>query len=857
MKIRKIFLELWWIALTLLSVFIVNGCASLGSSSQSSNPEILSVEYFADTGGTINGETSQTVEYGASAQSVVAVPNEGYEFIGWSDGVQTAIRNDNNVVEDISATALFAKKVFTVHYQSSTGGTINGEISQTVEYGASAQSVVAIPNEGYEFIGWSDGVQTAIRNDNNVVGNISATALFAKKVFTVEYRSSTGGTINGAISQTVEYGTSAQSVVAVPNEGYEFIGWSDGVQTAMRNDSNVVWIISATALFTKKTFTVHYQSSTGGTINGAISQTVEYGASAQSVVAVPNEGYEFTGWSDGVLDAHRTDDNVIANLSVVANFNFLFNDGDGSTNDPFTITTYSHLLDMRFYPSAIYQLGCDIDMDGIIHEPLFDETTPFDGIFYGNNHTIKNLRVKSDKNFPSLFGFIRNGIVSSVNLTNVQIIAVDYNTQGNNNYCVGTVAGVSAGVLRNITVDGSIVSDKISYDCVTFGGLVGMGYSSIENCSTNVQIKIEKIERTNNTGVSYPFVFGGLVGVGDGTHIRNSTATGKIEITQSVDTVVGGFVGYYFTDSMQTKEIIGCQSNVIIKDMTSDLAGGFIGCLSLGENTALTIQDCLAKVDITANTCAGFLCHGVSTKTAQLMVCDITVNGKVEGMRRGSGFLSDFHGDSGNNVFQNCKVQAVVRATENNDNGYVIGFAYQISSSTLFQCSFEGELHGYMCYGFIFMLTSNTKATYCFAEISIFDCTYHGSAFSYAVHRSEVKNCYTVINVMTNEVNNFFIIGGITESSISNFYYCGTWWTEAILRILDSAILDNIHILKSDSETAILYSEEDTEKIIDEADIILYDAKADMYYLADILNKNNENIWVDVENSTPKLNFSV
>ncbi len=768
----------------MLSIFIVNGCASPSSPPQNSNPEIFSVEYFSGTGGTINGEVSQTIEYGASAQSVVAVPNEGYEFTGWSDGIQTAMRSDSNVVENISATALFAKKVFTVDYQSSTGGTINGETSQTVEYGASAQSVVA-----------------------------------------------------------------------VPNEGYVFIGWSDGVQTAMRNDSNVVWIISATALFTKKTFTVHYQSSTGGTINGEISQTVEYGASAQSVVAVPNEGYEFIGWSDGVLDAHRTDDNVIADLSVVANFNFLFSDGDGSTNDPFTITTYTHLLNMRFYPSAIYRLECDIDMDGITHEPLFDENTPFDGRFLGNGYTIKNLYVESDKNFPSLFGFIRNGIVQDLNLTDVQIIAVDYNTQGNNNYCVGTVAGVSAGVLRNITVDGSIVSDKISYDRVTFGGLVGMGYSSISNCSTNVQIKIEKIERINDTGVVYPFVFGGLVGVGDSTHISNSTATGKIEITQSVDTVVGGFIGYYFTDRLQTKEIIGCQSNVIIKDMTSDLAGGFIGCLSLGENTALTIQDCLAKVDITANTCAGFLCHGRSTITAQLMVCNITVNGNFEGIEEASGFLSKFYGDSGNNVFQNCKVQAVVRAID----GDVIGFIQHITYSTLLRCSFEGELHGNSCYGFAKYFANAIQADACETEISTFNCTEYAYAFSYAVHRSDIKNCYAVIDIttMTKDIPSFYIISSHLESSVSNFYYCGAWWGKAI-RVIRNSSIDNVHILKSDDETAILYSEEYAAMIIGEVNITLYDDIVDMYCIADILNKNNENIlWVDMENSTPKFNFLV
>ena len=39
--------------------------------------------------------------------------------------------------------------------------------------------MVAVPNEGYVFVGWSDGVKTAMRTDY-VSGPISVTANFAK-----------------------------------------------------------------------------------------------------------------------------------------------------------------------------------------------------------------------------------------------------------------------------------------------------------------------------------------------------------------------------------------------------------------------------------------------------------------------------------------------------------------------------------------------------------------------------------------------------------------------------------------------------------------------------------------------------
>ncbi len=66
--------------------------------------------YEAGEGGTIQGETSQNVIIGGDAKTVTAVPNEGYEFVKWDDGVTTAARTDKNVKADKTYTAIFQKK---------------------------------------------------------------------------------------------------------------------------------------------------------------------------------------------------------------------------------------------------------------------------------------------------------------------------------------------------------------------------------------------------------------------------------------------------------------------------------------------------------------------------------------------------------------------------------------------------------------------------------------------------------------------------------------------------------------------------------------------------------------------------
>ncbi|THF83409.1 hypothetical protein E6C55_04355 [Cohnella fermenti] len=55
-------------------------------------------------------------------------------------------------------------------------------------------------------------------------------------------------------------------------------------------------------------------------MSGNTSQTVNQGTSGTTVTAVPNANYHFTGWSDGVTTASRTDTNVTADLNVTENF---------------------------------------------------------------------------------------------------------------------------------------------------------------------------------------------------------------------------------------------------------------------------------------------------------------------------------------------------------------------------------------------------------------------------------------------------------------------------------------------------------------------------------------------------------
>ena len=181
--------------------------------------DTFTLTYNHGTGGTLSGETSQTVNYMASGTPVTAKPNTGYHFVSWSDGKTANPRTDANVTGNVSVTATFAIDTFRLTYTALANGTISGETSQTVNYNGSGSPVTAKPNTGYHFVSWSDGVATAARTDANVQADHSVTASFAINTYTITPSAGPNGSISPDTTQTVAYGA-AQTFTIASATGY-------------------------------------------------------------------------------------------------------------------------------------------------------------------------------------------------------------------------------------------------------------------------------------------------------------------------------------------------------------------------------------------------------------------------------------------------------------------------------------------------------------------------------------------------------------------------------------------------------------------------------------------------------------
>lgn len=129
--------------------------------------------------GSISGSSSQDVDYGGNSSQIEAIPSTGYHFVDWTDSSIQNPRLDTNVTSNLDVKANFEINTYTLAYSSGLNGLLNGDTSQTVDYGENGTAIEAIPNSGYVFSKWSDDVTDNPRTDVSVAVNISVTAEFA------------------------------------------------------------------------------------------------------------------------------------------------------------------------------------------------------------------------------------------------------------------------------------------------------------------------------------------------------------------------------------------------------------------------------------------------------------------------------------------------------------------------------------------------------------------------------------------------------------------------------------------------------------------------------------------------------
>ena len=239
--------------------------------------------------------------------------------------------------------------------------------------------VVAVPDDGYSFKGWSDGVITTERSD---AAALTVKAYFERvrnTMYTVSYRAGENGSLYGITYQRVEDGSMSSPVLATPAPGYKFSHWSDKSTQNPRSEL-IKNDVSAVDEFVKDlpVYTLSYVAEDGGTIVGESVQQVEKGSNGSAVEAVPEKGYRFKKWSDGRTEAKRTETALNENKSLIAYFEAL--------------PTYAVTLAVEGAGSLVVN-GYDNEMLAVVLEgtELMFTATPT-----GANNVLKSLMAGDD-----------------------------------------------------------------------------------------------------------------------------------------------------------------------------------------------------------------------------------------------------------------------------------------------------------------------------------------------------------------------------------------------------------------------------------------------------------------------------
>jgi len=311
---------------------------------------------------------------------------------------------------------------------------------------------------------------------------------------------------------------------------------------------------------------------------------------------------------------------AFSNIANAADFSGI---GDGTENNPFQITTFSQLDEVRYNLSANYVLMNDLDFNDFSGDwiPLgfsqnFDDVRALEGIFDGNNKTIYNFTINAANNDQGLFfGVAFGGKIIDLNMENAKVIGNEY---------VGIITS-------RIASNSSVVNCRIMNSTVVASGnggaVAGLSFESlIDSCSV-----------INSSITSY-HNSGGIVSANRNNVIKNSIVENTI--IQS-NRSAGGIAS--FSDHGSTianSSVINCS----IKSETSTSRPPF-------------------------SNCAG----GIVGLSADGIIADCQASGEIIAVRGGR--VGGISGIASNTTITNCYAFSSVTSTSFGNVGGIVGYA--------------------------------------------------------------------------------------------------------------------------------------------------------------------------------------
>lgn len=187
---------------------------------------------------------------------------------------------------------------------------------------------------------------------------------------------------------------------------------------------------------------------------------------------------------------------------------FIVSPNLGSEDNPFLINSIEDFLSLNTYSNDYCILQQDLDFKDYESNP---QIYSFNGVFDGNNFTLKNLNFDSYENIGIFNTLKEDSIIKNLNIDSATYVALRHS-----DLYIGSLASKNYGTIDNVNVSNvELISIGSSKGIQYFGGLVGINYET--GAITNSSITNSIV----NPSVSVSAYIGGFCGVNEGV-INNS-----------------------------------------------------------------------------------------------------------------------------------------------------------------------------------------------------------------------------------------------------------------------------------------------------------------------------------------------
>jgi len=377
----------------------------------------------------------------------------------------------------------------------------------------------------------------------------------------------------------------------------------------------------------------------------------------------------------------------LAYFPLVTDAQAKYSGGTGEPNDPFLIATAEDLNSIGLDPcdwDKHFKMIADInlaDYTGDEFNLIKSSSTPFTGVFDGNNHSISNLTYRETFPWPILYrslDYIEEGGNPIILPPDVNIVPPDINvfipfpTIYGGDGLFGYVDGVDAEI-KNLT----LIDPNIQTLGGSIGALVGhLHNGTIDNCSVQ-----RGIVRDLGGIVGFSSHIGGLVGyISDGNvsncYVSDTQLSWGDAAALTARNEAGTIFNCYATDSVVTGGslitggLVTVNSGVILNSYAT---GSESECGLVGTNFG-TISNCFA----TGNAqWAGLVCANEGT------ISDSYTEGTVNGNNYAGGLVSINRG-----TISNCYATGAV------DGNNYIGGLVAYNQGTISGCYSTGYVTG-------------------------------------------------------------------------------------------------------------------------------------------------------------------